>query len=307
MCRLHVAGHQIAVWTPIHPPHHRSDDFGTPATEAVPDNGVTFARPLWFTKCIPMHPLLQSQGQFECSFSRLCSTALVSEEEIPNCREITELVSNPPVSESSSPLPPTESLEGPLRSFSFLKPRMCKWKRLLAAWECWAKRSTVSIHLSLHLRSEGAAVMSRWDEKKKTLNMHGNLVLCPWDHWRENRLCAILRLRDNKLYADCNRQLKAPSVSKLLLNVRQDRRGGKKLGVWEGERSCSFWIPVEAFANSGIQVQAHETWNYRVFLVLFCFFRNITRNPNFRERACTNPPYKILMASGFTLLYHNSI
>lgn len=183
---------------------------------------------------------------------------------------------------------------------------MCKWKRLLAAWEL--SQTQYCEHTLVPpptLWGGSCDVSMGWE--KKNLNMHGNLVLCPWDHWRENRLCAILRFRDNKLYADCNRQLKAPSVSKLLLNVRQDRRGGKKLGVWEGERSCSFWIPVEAFANSGIQVQAHETWNYRVFLVLFCFFRNITRNPNFRERACTNPPYKILMASGFTLLYHNSI
>lgn len=196
MCRLHVAGHQIAVWTPIHPPHHRSDDFGTPAPEAVPDNGVTFARPLWFTKCIPMHPLLQSQGQFECSFSRLCSTALVSEEEIPNCREITELVSSPPVSESSSPLPPTESLEGPLRSFSFLKPRMCKWKRLLAAWELsQAQYCEHTLVPPPTLWGGSCDVSMGWE--KKTLNMHGNLVLCPWDHWRENRLCAILRLRDN--------------------------------------------------------------------------------------------------------------
>lgn len=97
----------------------------------------------------------------------------------------------------------------------------------------WAKSSTVSIHLSLHLRSEGAAVMSRWDEKK--LNMHGILVLCPWDHWGKNRLCAILLLREKALCslrvsnAGCHQQPRAPSVSKQLLKERQERRPEKDL------------------------------------------------------------------------------
>lgn len=57
-----------------------------------------------------------------------------------------------------------------------------------------SKSSAVSIHLScsgarfrLHLHSEGAAVMSRWDERK--INMHGNLVLCPWDHGE--KICCV--------------------------------------------------------------------------------------------------------------------
>lgn len=78
-------------------------------------------------------------------------------------------------------------------AFIFSTPEGAKGKGSEQHGSC-SKSSAVSIHLScsggrprLHLHSEGAAVMSRWDERKT--NMHGSLALCPWDH--AGKICCV--------------------------------------------------------------------------------------------------------------------
>lgn len=96
----------------------------------------------------------------------------------------------------------------------------------------------MSIHLSLHLRSEGAAVMSRWDEKKTSICMaiwccaHGTIE-GKIDCVQSFPLETISLMQTCVTNAHCHRQLKVPSVSKPWLNVRQDRKGGKN---WESEK-----------------------------------------------------------------------
>lgn len=124
------------------------------------------------------------------------------------------------------PSSPAPSLEGPLRSFSFLKPRMNKWKRLLAAWELSQEQYCEHTFVPPPTLWGGSCDVSMGLEKKNTsicmaiwCCAHGTIegkIDCVQSFALET--VSLMQTLCHK--SVCHRQLKAPSVSKPWLKVR---------------------------------------------------------------------------------------